>query len=89
MRVFNICNNCFQINDGEWIYCQSYSSLVAMYSFKRSKLVLGRKWDYSKTTLKHLKLFLNRLTPDFENMTKKDILKLLDSGNIEYDDMLD
>ena len=43
MKVFNICNNCFQINDGEWIYCQSYSSLVAMYSFERSKLVLGRK----------------------------------------------
>lgn len=89
MKVFNICNNCYQINDGEWIYCQSYSSLVAMYSFERSKLVLGRKWDYSKTTLKHLKLFLNRLSSDYENVTKKDIAKLLDSGKIEYDDMLD
>lgn len=89
MRVYNLCNNCFQINDGDWIYCQSYSSLVAMYNFEKSKLVLGRKWDYSKTTLRHLKLFLNRLTPDFENVTKKDIVKLLDSGKIEYDDMLD
>ena len=89
MKVFNICNNCYQINDGEWIYCQSYSSLVAMYSFERSKLVLGPKWHHAKTTLTHLKLYLNRLSSDYENVTKKDIAKLLDSGKIEYDDMLD
>lgn len=89
MRVFQLANNCFQINGEYWIFCQSYNSLVAMYSYRSGKLILGRKWDYSRTTLKHLKLFLNQLTPEYENLTKKDLLKLLDEGKIEYDDMLD
>ena len=39
---------------------QSYRSLIAIYDLSDGKLYLNwNKWDYSKTTLKHLKMFVN------------------------------
>ena len=52
---------------------QSYDSVIAFWSIGNT-VYLSDKWDYSKTTLKHLKLFLNTTA------TKKDIEKLIETG---------
>ena len=43
-------------------YLQSYDSIVAKID-KKGLLTFGADWDYSKTTLKHLYLFLH----DYKN----------------------
>ena len=52
---------------------QSYDSLIA---FKcEGKIFLSEKWCCSKTTLKHLKLFLRI------NLSKKEIEKKIENGD--------
>lgn len=42
---------------------QSYKTLIAIYDYETKQLLINWKyWDYSKTTLKHLKLFINEYT---------------------------
>lgn len=54
---------------------QSYKTLIAIYS-NITLYVNWRYWDYSKTTLKHLKMFVDRYTCfDYEN--KQHFLKLI------------
>lgn len=51
--------NQFLIKDNNFIYFQSYDSLVAVYDKKNDIVILGCDWDYSKTTRKHLYIFLS------------------------------
>ena len=53
--------NQFVINneDGETVF-QSYASKIATY--KNGVLFIGNKWDYSVTTLKYFKQFVNDFT---------------------------
>lgn len=60
--------NQFIINNNNNIYFQSYESLIAKID-KKGELSLGKDWDYSKTTLKHLYLFLK----DYENKLDADV----------------
>lgn len=59
--------NQFLINDGNQnIIFQSYDSSIAILSREGCEtLTLGKNWDYSKTTLKHLYLFFNEYVKDF------------------------
>lgn len=42
---------------------QSNDSLIAIYDVEEEKLYINwQKWDYSKTTMKHLKIFINDWT---------------------------
>lgn len=50
--------NQFIINTEKEITFQSYDSTIATINKKTGVLTLGKDWDYSKTTLKHLYLFL-------------------------------
>lgn len=52
------CNQYLITNDDFNVF-QSYSSIIAIYNKKEKILILGRDWDYSNTTLKHLYLFLD------------------------------
>ena len=60
MKVENFYNkNQFIIFGGDAIVTfQSYNSIIAKID-KNGTLKLGNDWDYSKTTLKHLYLFIN------------------------------
>lgn len=51
--------------DQEQIICfQSYRTLIAMYNPVERKMYINYNyWDYSKTTSKHLKIFINEYTP--------------------------
>ena len=55
--------NQFIMNDEKKIVFQSYDSIIAVIDKKSGEIVFGNDWDYSKTTRKHLYLFLN----DYKN----------------------
>lgn len=54
--------NQFVINDGDKVAFQSYKSLIAEYNRTTGKLKVYSDWDYSKTTLRHFKAFINEET---------------------------
>lgn len=60
---------------------QSYATLIAYYCSYEDKLYINwSMWDYSKTTLKHLKIFINEYTKfNYEN--KQQFLKFLLNDN--------
>lgn len=64
---------------------QSYKTLIAIRSYKDKKLSVNYKyWDYSKTTMKHLKLFINTYTT-YTYESKSQFQKLLlNDSNINY-----
>ena len=53
---------------------QSYATLICYYSSNENKLYINYSmYDYSKTTLKHLKMFINEYTPfNYDNKTQFD-----------------
>ena len=79
-------------------YFQSYESLIAEIN-EKGELILGQDWDYSRTTLKHLYIFLDEyknkisnkkiydLIVNFNNCrNKKDALnKLINDKKIKID----
>lgn len=66
--------NQFKVFLSNGVAFQSYDSLIA---FKNGdgKIFLSEKWCCSKTTLKHLKLFLRI------DLSKKEIEKKIDNGD--------
>lgn len=56
---------------------QSYDTLIAVYDKAHKQMFINwQMWDYSKTTLKHLKMFVNFYTC-FEYETKAQFLNLI------------
>lgn len=95
MKVYNMESrngnkvaNQFEIYDNGKVYFQSYESLIAEVEIGGS-VVLGRDWDYSRTTMKYLNIFLRDHAyftfkdVDFE-ISAKSIRKLIDNGTIVY-----
>ena len=72
MKVENFYNkNQFIILGGDAkITFQSYNSIIAKID-KNGTLWLGSDWNYSKTTLKHLYLFINDYFNELEDFTQK------------------
>ena len=63
--------------DRHLVAFQSYNTLIAI--LEGGKLFISwQYWDYSKTTLKHLKLFVNEYTP-FTYESKHQFLNLIRS----------
>ena len=82
MKVEQFYNkNQFVIYGGDAIVTlQSYNSIVAKIN-KKGTLIFGNDWNYSKTTLKHLYLFLEDYKCFASDFTKKLIDKVLKSNN--------
>jgi len=84
--------NQFVITEEKKVTFQSYNSTIAVLN--RKELTLGFYWDYSKTTMKHLYLFLQDyvlLNDEIKNILKsknkrKAIQDLIDNGSIQYDE---
>lgn len=87
MKIYNLENkNQFVIlgNNGE-IEFQSYNSLIARIE-KNGTLELSSRWDYSRTTLKHLYIFLEKYLYNLDDFIQKDIKNiLLNSKNKKRD----
>lgn len=82
---------------GDKIIFQSYDSIIAVVEDDLDhpyKLTLGRDWDYSNTTLRHLYLFLEQWGNSevrqalYSSNKKKAIQRLIDKGAITYDEDL-
>ena len=67
-------NNQFKVFLSNGVAFQSYDSLIA-FKNDEGKVFLSDKWSYSKTTLKHLKLFLRI------DLSKKEIEKKIKNGD--------
>lgn len=79
--------NQFLINSNGNIIFQSYNSTIAILNRDSAgSLTLGKDWDFSKTTLKHLYLFIKEYVQDFcESLYIKDDYKFL-ADNIDFED---
>ena len=84
--------NQFQIDLGEKIVLQSYESVVCVYDYRTRTLTLGRDWDYSNTTRKHVYMFMwEKAGIDLSQTSNKRqaVQRLIDDGEIIYDDFLE
>lgn len=97
MKVRNIISersgrpvaNQFVIEHDGKVYFQSYESLCAVV--ENGRLTLGRDWDYSVTTMKHLYTFMQEYAymtwcalPEGKSRADS-IRKAIDAGKIVYD----
>ena len=96
----NAVKNQIVINTNKGIYFQSYKSVVCFVPHgdletiwrNKQKPILGKDWDYSRTTVKHLKTFLIMILKGMrfgkvsvnEGMTQKDINYLIDNQAFVY-----
>lgn len=82
MKVEQFYNkNQFIIFGGDaMVTFQSYNSIIANID-NRGTLNFGNDWNYSKTTLKHLYLFLNDYKYMTQDYTKTLIDNILNSKN--------
>ena len=76
----NPAANQFVIFGEQGVYFQSYDSVIAQKNYDDGKIYLSPSWDYSKTTLKHLYIFLRDYTR-FSVNNKKDVEKGIKEGN--------
>ena len=83
MKVRQLENkNQFLMEDEKQAIFQSYDSIIAIYDKEKHILTFGCDWDYSKTTLKHLYIYLRDVI--YYDMTleqKQDIMGALQSAN--------
>lgn len=76
--------NQFVITDRGNLFFQSYKSLIAKID-KNGKVTLYKDWDYSKTTMRHLYLFLREYSSiDTKYLYKQGIEKLIKNKVIKY-----
>lgn len=89
MKVKQFYNkNQFLIDGKEETCLQSYDSLVCEINLNGG-ITLGRDWDYSNTTAKHVYLFLEDYgNINFNNITnkRKYVNELIKNGKIKYDE---
>lgn len=85
MKVKQLENkNQFLMEDEKQAIFQSYDSIIAIYDKEKHILTFGCDWDYSKTTLKHLYIYLRDVI--YYNMTpeqRQNIMEALQSANIK------
>ena len=72
--------NQFVIVGEQGVYFQSYDSVIAQKNYSDGKIYLSPSWDFSKTTLKHLYIFLRDYTR-FSINNKKDVEYNIHNGN--------
>ena len=71
-------------NDGKYVIFQSYNTVIAVYSYDECKMYLSRDmWDYSRTTLRHLYLFIKIYTYYMPH-SKSDIMDLLREKKLHF-----
>lgn len=62
MEILENEKNMTIIENEGFLYMFSYNSKIAIYCRETESLVIGKKWNYSQTTIKHLKAFINNYT---------------------------
>ena len=81
--------NQHNITTDRGIYFKSYSSIIAFIPHnKTDKLVLGRNWAYSRTTLKYLYKWLDDHNSRFSGLSKSTLEQYMELGHIFYNPSL-
>ena len=65
------------IQTEEAIYLQSYKSIVAKYDKETKIIYLGYDWDYSRTTMKYVKMFIGQCSGAGTKFAIKDLKRAL------------
>lgn len=83
MKVRQLENkNQFILESDKKIIFQSYDSIIAIVDKDTRQLTFGCDWDYSKTTLKHLYIFLRDVAfYDLSQEIKTEINNAMSSNN--------
>lgn len=77
MKVQQFYNKNQFVIDWEWkTIFQSYNSTIAIIDYEKKVITFWIDYDYSKTTSKHLKLFLNDYL-NFYYESKKELEKVI------------
>lgn len=84
MEILENEKNCLIIEENEVLTFFSYNSKIAAFNRKTSILKLNsKKWDFSQTTLKQLKRFINNYVEKDYYLNRKDFEKRIHkNGNI-------
>lgn len=90
MKVHEMSRNAYIIDNFETgeVVLQSYDSIVAIFEKESEIVTLGRNWNFSITTIKHVCRFLEEYKPSAlcDSRTKKrSIESLIQNGHILYD----
>lgn len=78
----NSANNQIVIETDKGKYFQSYDTIIAFVPYCSDKITLSEDWDNSKTTSKHLYIFLRDFTNYYANC-RKDILRGIKEGKMK------
>ena len=82
MKVRQLENkNQFIMENEKEVIFQSYDSIIAIINKITKNLTLGCDWDYSRTTLKHLYIFLREYQYNLDYIEQHEILNALQSNN--------
>lgn len=84
-RCFNIANNQIIFTSNDELKFFSYGSFIASYKWlgnNKKELILSTLYDYSRTTSKYLKMFLNDYCYFNYNNTNE-LRKLIKNGGCE------
>lgn len=71
--------NQFIINIGNKVIFQSYNTPIGCWDMEKQELNLSHDWEYSRTTMKYFKQFINEYT-SLTYYNAKDWRKLLEDG---------
>lgn len=80
MKILENKNNMIILQKDDDLEFYSYNSLIAIFCVK--KLVLTKEWNYSQTTLKQLKYFINNYT-SYKYESKKQFIEEIKKHNIK------
>lgn len=85
MRILENKNNLTVLEDKEKSFLISYTTTIASYDYTTRELKLNvNYWDYSQSTLKHLKHFINNYTC-YNYDSKKDFeISIENCSKIEF-----
>ena len=63
----NAVANQYMVTIGDFIYFQSYHTVIAKINRTKNEVTLSEDWDYSRTTVKYLNRFLSTETKDIKS----------------------
>ena len=70
------------VEDGDYIYCESYGHRVARFVNHGGKYIeFGELWDYSQTTIRHVKWFLKEIRRWQEDVSLKSLRSYVTRSN--------
>ncbi len=78
----NGATNQFVVETDKGKYFQSYDTIIAFVPNNSDDIVLSEDWEHSRTTSKHLYIFLRDYTRFYVNQ-RKDILRGIKDGKFK------